>query len=720
MEIKKASQYNISSSKFKMLSSTSGVGSVVPTKWGGFIMPLNINEWKFIQVLTESINDQYKSDWPVEKHANETGVEIIDDERFIDFLIHKKEFVGLKAFATIPHVQLSMSNYIKSGETSINKELIAKGKPTLPEDYFYIPAVNFPKWFISKNYELKSLIDWRIEWHNRRCNDGNYDYFAPPRDPNNKTQREMKYENGLADKNKYGLLEPVTLVLICPNGHISDVDWYKYFCAKLDKIKVDAEEGFELFNYQCQNHCKKGGDHKLQWIVNRNQSESWGILKCSKCGETVSLSGVMNMKPYCRGEKPWEPSIGNLLVPNHEMCGTPQHRTIMQVAMVTSNAIYYAHNISSLYIPKQWTSVGNSQLSIAAQKALTQLDRKYTIQLKKNAQLIKEDFFNKIMPDANTMVKYSEVEFEDDLAANDYEPLRKAFLGISDEIDILGTYRKEEFDVFMNNDTTPEVNPKLDFNDVAIPVSLSEYLLKIKQVPMLAVTSTQLGFGRVKMPSAKLNPDTGKIEYPEDQIRPIYSGHKNDVRVLPANQVYGEGLFFAFDSEKIKKWAQDNKLEEYYSTNLEVDSMGEFLNSEMGLYGRAKFYLLHTFSHLIMKELEFSCGYPTASLSERLYYSDEMCGVLIYTADGAEGSMGGLVWQGQTDRIERIILSALERAQDCSSDPLCWENNDGLNKAACFSCAMVSETSCERFNMGLDRRALVDSTFGYFKEFVIG
>ena len=209
------------------------------------------------------------------------------------------------------------------------------------------------------------------------------------------------------------------------------------------------------------------------------------------------------------------------------------------------------------------------------------------------------------------------------------------------------------------------------------------------------------------MPSAKLNPDTGKIEYPEDQIRPIYSGHKNDVRVLPANQVYGEGLFFAFDSEKIKKWTQDNNLEEYYSTNLEVDSMGEFLNSEMGLYGRAKFYLLHTFSHLIMKELEFSCGYPTASLSERLYYSDEMCGVLIYTADGAEGSMGGLVWQGQTDRIERIILSALERAQDCSSDPLCWENNDGLNKAACFSCAMVSETSCERFNMGLDRRALV-------------
>ena len=245
---------------------------------------------------------------------------------------------------------------------------------------------------------------------------------------------------------------------------------------------------------------------------------------------------------------------------------------------------------------------------------------------------------------------------------------------------------------------------------------LADKFLKIKQVPMLAMTSTQLGFGRVKMPSPKLV--NGKVVYDNDQIRPIYSGNINDVRVLPANQIYGEGLFFAFDTDKIKEWSKANELEEYYKTKLESGSMGEFLASEMEIYGRAKYYLLHTFSHLIMKELEFSCGYPTASLSERLYYSDEMCGVLIYTADGAEGSMGGLVWQGQPELIEKIIISALLRASDCSADPLCWENSDGLNKAACFSCAMVSETSCEQGNMGLDRRALVDPEFGYFKDLV--
>ena len=279
------------------------------------------------------------------------------------------------------------------------------------------------------------------------------------------------------------------------------------------------------------------------------------------------------------------------------------------------------------------------------------------------------------------------------------------------------TYRLEEYKVFVNNDRTPETDAKLEFNDITLPPEMAGFFLKIKQVPVLAITSTQIGFGRVKMPSPKLV--NGHVVYPKDEIKPIYSGNINDVKVLPANQIYGEGLFFAFDNNIVEQWSNDNNLEAYYTTRLEEGSLGEFLSNEMAMYGRAKFYLLHTFSHILMKELEFSCGYPTASLSERLYYSDEMCGVLIYTADGSEGSMGGLVWQGQPDLIKGIVKSALRRATDCSSDPLCWENSDGLNKAACFSCAMVSETSCEQGNMGLDRRALVDPDFGFFKDLLI-
>jgi predicted LPLAT superfamily acyltransferase len=70
------------------------------------------------------------------------------------------------------------------------------------------------------------------------------------------------------------------------------------------------------------------------------------------------------------------------------------------------------------------------------------------------------------------------------------------------------------------------------------------------------------------------------------------------------------------------------------------------------------------------------------------------------------------------DSVEAIlkIKSALNNAMECSSDPLCWEQDEQLNLAACFSCCLVSETSCEKRNLGLDRRALVDEEFGFFKD----
>ena len=39
MEIKTSKQYNQGIGKYKVLSSNAGVGAIVATKWGGFIMP---------------------------------------------------------------------------------------------------------------------------------------------------------------------------------------------------------------------------------------------------------------------------------------------------------------------------------------------------------------------------------------------------------------------------------------------------------------------------------------------------------------------------------------------------------------------------------------------------------------------------------------------------------------------------------------------------------
>lgn len=146
----------------------------------------------------------------------------------------------------------------------------------------------------------------------------------------------------------------------------------------------------------------------------------------------------------------------------------------------------------------------------------------------------------------------------------------------------------------------------------------------------------------------------------------------------------------------------------------------------------ARFILLHTFAHVLMNRLVFEAGYSAASLSERIYARVPstgvvpMAGVLMHTASGdSEGSLGGLVRLGEPGNLERLIHDAVEGARWCSSDPICMElggtsrqGPDGLNLAACHSCAHLPETACETFNVLLDRGLLIgtfaDSQIGYF------
>lgn len=711
MEINNKKQYNQGIGKYKILSSNAGVGALVTTKWGGFIMPMSISDWQFVKTLSEEIKKPENSNHTLQQLQDLSGVEIIDDSRFIEFLKQKKQLTSLKCFVSIPHIQIDKFNQIYKDEHPIYKKKKELGVE-LNDSMFYIPAINFPKWFISNNYVMKDLDKWEEEWRTKGCNDGKIDYFAPPRDPNKKTYRLLKNPM-LTDKTVYGLLNPVPMVLICSNGHISDIPWYNFFCARLAGKKIDMPEGFDLFNFDCEP-CPSSADgrHQLQWITNRNQSESWGTLKCSHCLKTVSLTGIMNIKPFCRGERPWDSEN------RYELCGKDHGRIIMQMALVTSNSIYYADNLSSLYIPNEYIKNPEGQLSADANKMLKKIkDKIYPIYERRADSPSKDDFWTSMFDESHELKDAAEID-DIELADYDWIAIKKTFINPeeNDVVDVIATYRFNEYKVFAKNISSPGDKPGLKFEDIVLPKSLAGYFAKIQKVNTLAVTTTQLGFSRVTMPSPKVV--DGKVVYPDEQIKPIYSCNKEEVLVLPANQLYGEGLFFMFDEAKVKQWVNEHKLEEQYHCKLNEDDMGKFLSDEMDTYGRARFYLLHTFSHIIMKELEFSCGYPTASLNERLYYSDEMCGVLIYTADGAEGSMGGLVWQGQPHLIERIIMTAMNRALNCSSDPMCWEDEDGLNRAACFSCSMVSETSCEQRNLGLERRVLVDPKFGYFKELI--
>ena len=131
----------------------------------------------------------------------------------------------------------------------------------------------------------------------------------------------------------------------------------------------------------------------------------------------------------------------------------------------------------------------------------------------------------------------------------------------------------------------------------------------------------------------------------------------------------------------------------------------------------ARYLLVHTLSHLLLRQVALECGYSSASIRERLYIGTlerPTAGFLLSTAaSDSEGTLGGLVALGEARFLGRLLSQALEDAQTCSSDPLCAERlpeppSDSLYGAACHACLFASETSCEAGNRWLHRAVLVD------------
>ena len=181
---------------------------------------------------------------------------------------------------------------------------------------------------------------------------------------------------------------------------------------------------------------------------------------------------------------------------------------------------------------------------------------------------------------------------------------------------------------------------------------------------------------------------------------------------LPALELWGEGLFFSFDEEIVRRWegqeAACSRAEEFVR-RAEEARLPKAIREALS----PRFLLCHTLAHLIIRRLEAQAGYPAASLKERVYCSDghdgkPMAGVLIYIAVPDEhGSLGGLMEQAQPERFLRLLAGAVQDATWCSLDPVCVEQEgqgpDLLNRAACHACVLVPEPSCICGNRLLDR-----------------
>ena len=140
----------------------------------------------------------------------------------------------------------------------------------------------------------------------------------------------------------------------------------------------------------------------------------------------------------------------------------------------------------------------------------------------------------------------------------------------------------------------------------------------------------------------------------------------------------------------------------------------------------AVYVLMHTFAHLLIKQMSMSSGYSSSAIRERIYFGDNMVGILLYTgSEDKEGSLGGFVELGSVSQLTGIMRDAFQEALVCTNDPECMSNmpaGKNSNGAACHSCCMISETACENGNRMLDRGLVVPipgrEDNAYFRELV--
>ncbi|GAA4071462.1 hypothetical protein GCM10022389_15900 [Flavobacterium cheonanense] len=757
MKVLRQNQYNQGVGKYKLLSSTSGVGSIITTKLGSYVLISDINKWRFIkwanskiEVIRTNNSDDRKVYELSKSEISNRGIEFIDDQRFIKFIKSEKKLENLVCLIGIPHMALNESfNTPNWKNHPIRTALERTGEQFEGvSSHYMINGTHFPKWFKNSDGELKLIKEWFAIWEKecRKYPDTlKLDNFSPPRDALSKKAfiREInsKNEDGNPIKiREYKTLEQTNLILICPNGHLSDVPWANYLRWKTEKylrLRREEDKGENLMSNEMVGPCCS--NPKLKWTESKTKSEGYGsiYIECNSCGlgsgsdkdkPKINLEGINSIEPYCIGQKPWELDLDNPTITPYENCyirnDNKNGREKMRIALVTANNVYYANGFSSLFIPIYLAENKSKELI----DALKIIEERYNKRNSTNP-ITKEDYWDKkIEDDFDEFLSDNGIVVTVDME-NFKKQLKSEFLNVISEtnVDKHEEYRWQEYRCFSQNSLINGLddNKGLRFKDIKLPDELTDFFIKIQQVEELKVTNVQLDFTRVK-PKERIVVNGAVQESSSGQN--IFSIDSKELYTLPANETLGEGLFFEFSNEKIDSWVSGNinELENRFGKYLNTipDSNSQGLSSKMKIYNnKYKHFLIHSFSHMMMRELEFSCGYPTASLKERLYISTnpekQMSGLLIYTAEGSEGSMGGLVSQGEPEKILEIIKKGLERSINCSSDPLCWESEGqgifDLNLSACFSCSLVAETACEEMNLGLDRRVLVDEDFGYFK-----
>lgn len=465
-------------------------------------------------------------------------------------------------------------------------------------------------------------------------------------------------------------VNPIRFVAACSKGHLQDLDWRRL-----------VHQGHE-------GTCNR----PMSWVERGVSSDPADIAVRCDCGARVTLSELYQPERLgsCGGSSPW-------LTPRHHP-DDPQCEEALRLLPRAATNAYFPQTLTIISLPE-----ADDALARAVERHWDTISGFLTVD-----SMV--DMLRRIPGIREDLREHSDVDVQTAIEQRG----QTAGSGAADP-------RIEEFDRFTADvDTVGRDGAgsrlfaqRLDLSSLEIPARVGPLVDGIVRVHRLREVACIYGFTR-------LEPAPTALESELDDITLATEGAplSRSSDWYPATEQFGEGIFVRLNSQTIADWQTRDAVRERIDQLRVGERLDARRRSRDPEHLGPAYWALHTLSHAFMAELALDCGYPLASLKERIYASktgeNPRHGLLIYTAtSGGQGTLGGL--SHMASRTPMLLERAFERMNLCSNDPVCSEHRPDdrhddrhLHGAACHACLLVPETSCEARNGRLDRSFFLD------------
>lgn len=244
-------------------------------------------------------------------------------------------------------------------------------------------------------------------------------------------------------------------------------------------------------------------------------------------------------------------------------------------------------------------------------------------------------------------------------------------------------------------------------------------------------TARRLGLSRLTLltdfPILTATYGFSRVDYTPNQCRlnpfPPQYEHQGKYPIF-VDQVQADALLLSLNPHRLCAWLERNGFPPTLptGTDLEIAQRAYFVQlfTDTSLYetldrtrpqARMVFGLLHTLSHLCVRQAALLCGLDTTSLSE--YILPRALTFAVYSNHRSGATIGAL-----TALFEQTLpewLNSIRDTQRCVYDPVCYDR-----EGSCHACTHLAETSCRFFNLNLGRAFLFGGSDQHLGDIEVG